>query len=193
MCNSVDKRRVIKKYVSKVDKEKTYDISEWIRWSTTPHTEEEIRDKALSDYDNICFSYVCKYSDMSADFLEEFMALSTGLLNYINYEECLQDVMTAVQSNMGVIPAVDITKLNIPTITVVRDTTGEHVEPGYNNLKDKIDWVYISQKTNLPQWFRLKYVNQLKDAELMAEKSKKQTSDDLDGLGVDIEIVDSIE
>ena len=42
-------------------------IDEWGDWSLKRHSEDEIRDKVLSDYNNICFSYVCeKKSDDKA-------------------------------------------------------------------------------------------------------------------------------
>ena len=53
-------------------------IDEWADWSLKRHSEDEIRDKVLSDYNNICFSYVCEKSPMTKQFAEEFAVLSTG-------------------------------------------------------------------------------------------------------------------
>ena len=53
-------------------------IDEWGDWSLKRHSEDEIRDKVLSDYNNICFSYVCEKSPMTKQFAEEFAVLSTG-------------------------------------------------------------------------------------------------------------------
>lgn len=95
------------KYKSRVD--------EWVTWSTTPHTEDEIREKVLTDYDNVCFSYVCEYSHMSADFIEELMALSLDMITKDNYYEYIDDLKKAVQIYLGVEEG-NIEDLHLPPI-----------------------------------------------------------------------------
>ena len=60
-------------------------VQDWAEWSMTPHSEEEIRNKCLDDIDGICFAYLCNTSYISEEFFEEFLALSTGLINRSNY------------------------------------------------------------------------------------------------------------
>lgn len=95
------------KYKSRVD--------EWVNWSMTPHTEDEIREKVLTDYNNVCFSYVCEYSHMSADFIEELMALSLDMLTKDNYNEYIEDLKKAVQIYLGVEEG-NIEDLHLPPI-----------------------------------------------------------------------------
>jgi hypothetical protein len=50
----------------------------WAEWSLTPHTEDEIREKVLTDYNNVCFAYVCEKSPMTKRFAEELAVLSAA-------------------------------------------------------------------------------------------------------------------
>ena len=62
----------------------------WVNWSCNPHTEDEIRETVLHDYNTVCFSYVCRYSTMSEDFIKELIVLSTGIFsggNSVYYTE----------------------------------------------------------------------------------------------------------
>jgi hypothetical protein len=136
------------------------DVTDWAKWSLTPHTEEEIREKVLTDYDNVCFTYVCGTSLMSAEFLEELMALSTGLLDKSNYDEYYEDVLKGVHINMGV-EVGELDKLSLPKIYVKNKTCQLSSKPGLDYLYSKLDWWAISQRKDLPIWFRLKYAKQL--------------------------------
>lgn len=51
----------------KIKKEKQYpdapaisNVTNWATYFNTPRTEEEIRDKCLSDYNGVCFTYLCQ-------------------------------------------------------------------------------------------------------------------------------------
>jgi len=66
------------------------------KWCLTPHTENEIRERVLTDYKDICFNYLCSYSRMTDEFRIELAVLSLGkagnsdIRPYItkdNYEE----------------------------------------------------------------------------------------------------------
>jgi len=136
------------------------DVSHWAEWSLTPHTEDEIREKVLTDYNNVCFTYVCCNSDMSADFIEEFMALSTGLLTKENYDEYYADVLKGVLINLNIEEG-SVYDLNIPII-MYRDHTGQlKRKEGIDRLYNRLDWSALSQKKNLPIWFKLKYAKLL--------------------------------
>ncbi len=48
------------------------------KWCLDPHTEDEIRERVLTDYNDICFNYLCSYSPMSEEFRKELAVLSLG-------------------------------------------------------------------------------------------------------------------
>lgn len=48
------------------------------KWCLDPHTEDEIRERVLTDYGDICFNYLCSYSPMSEEFRKELAVLSLG-------------------------------------------------------------------------------------------------------------------
>lgn len=53
-------------------------ISETWEWCLTPHKEDEIRERVLTDYKDICFDYLCSYSKMTDEFKIELAVLSLG-------------------------------------------------------------------------------------------------------------------
>lgn len=78
------------------------DITEWRTFSLAPHTEDEIREKVLTDYNNVCFSYLCSHQELSEDFIIELAALSTGLLNKDNYSKYIDYLKKAVMISAGI-------------------------------------------------------------------------------------------
>lgn len=77
------------------------DISEWINFSLTPHTEDKIREKILTDFNNVCFTYICGEQVLSEDFILELAALSTGLLDKENYARYIDYMKKAVMITNG--------------------------------------------------------------------------------------------
>lgn len=138
----------------------TYSVKDWAAWSTVPHTENEIRNTILNKPGLVCFTYLCKYSKMSADFLEELMALSTGLLTKRNYTKYIDNVKKAVQIKLGVEEG-DINKIDLPDVETASRGTYELNIASTDFLRDRIDWFYIASRTDLPDWFRQKYNKQL--------------------------------
>ena len=55
-----------------------YINNETWQWCLSPHSEKEIEEKVLSDYQNICFNYICYHSPMSEGFHERLKILSIG-------------------------------------------------------------------------------------------------------------------
>lgn len=53
-------------------------IGETWKWCLTPHKEDEIRERVLTDYKDICFNYLCSYSRMTDEFRIELAVLSLG-------------------------------------------------------------------------------------------------------------------
>lgn len=66
-------------------------IGDWISWSCTPHNDDEIRQRLLTmPIADTCISYVCRYSTLSPEFLDEFIALSTGWFHKPGCDELAQ-------------------------------------------------------------------------------------------------------
>lgn len=148
----------------KDSKKEKVSTKEWSEWSMKHHTEDEIRKRILDDPNSLCYSYVCGFSKMSAEFIEELMALSTGLLKKYNYEDYIDNVMKAIQIKLGVEDG-DIDNIDLPSLTVE-----DKVIEGKELLQDKIDWSYIARNQKLPNWFKVKYKKYLKPKELTVNK-----------------------
>ena len=123
----------------------------WAEWSLAPHTEDEIREKILTDFDGVCFTYLCGSQVLSEDFIVELMALSTGLLNKENYSQYINELKQAVLIAEGIkIGEIDYHKL--PKISA----------PGGQDkrrqaLIDRLDWVALFEKQTLSPEFRAKF------------------------------------
>lgn len=73
----------VKSFEKSVD---TYAVEDWLKFSMTNRSENEIRARILTDIDSICFTYVCRYSRLSEKFIYELIGLSTGLFDWSNYD-----------------------------------------------------------------------------------------------------------
>lgn len=81
------------------------DPESWGKWGLVPRTEEEIREKVLTDPENICFSFVVMRSSISEEFKEELRVLSisnprTGLpyLTKQNYSNLYKSMYALYQN-----------------------------------------------------------------------------------------------
>lgn len=131
-------------------KEKTK-VDLWAEWSLTPHTEDEIREKILTDYDGVCFSYLCGSSKLSETFIIELMALSTGLLNKENYQLCIDEMKKAVLIADG-IERGEICYYKLPYIS----SPGSKAKK-QQSLIDHLDWSKIFKYQTLSPEFRIKF------------------------------------
>ena len=143
----------------KIKKEKQYpnapaisNVTNWATYFNTPRTEEEIRDKCLSDYDNVCFTYLCEKQKLREEFIPELMALSTGLLNKDNYQRYLEPVMKATLIIAGVEDG-DIDFTPIPFVS----ERGQKAL--LNTLGDRLDWPALRRSQNFSPEFRRKFAS----------------------------------
>lgn len=148
-------------------------VEEWSNYFSTPRTTEEIREKILTDYDNVCFSYMCIQQTLDEKFIPELMALSTGLLNKDNYDYCLQPVMRATHIMAGIEDG-EINLQEIPYDPKAKLSTDRKL----TRLIDRLDWKSISLYQDLSASFREKYFDLLEGncleikAQLKAYKKK---------------------
>ena len=61
-------------------------VEQWKEFSMKNQREDVIRDQILSDINSVCISYICRFSRLSEEFIDELIGLSTGLFNYTNYD-----------------------------------------------------------------------------------------------------------
>lgn len=126
------------------------DISEWIKFSLTPHTEDEIREKILTDFNNVCFTYICGEQVLSEDFILELAALSTGLLDKENYAKYIDYMKKAVMITNGV----EKGTYNLRKLPKNKNITAKNVG---SLTADRLDWKAIAARQNLSPEFRKKY------------------------------------
>lgn len=129
-------------------------VEDWFHWSIIPHTKEEIIDKALHDYDSICFSYVCRYSTIPTDFLLEFMALSTNLLiDNKYYDKDLEKIIDVLLHKQRYLKNGQV-KIYLSPESVGQGPRKVYVE----NINDKMDWFYLAQyQEHIPEDIITKY------------------------------------
>ena len=161
-------------------------VREWSDWSLTPHTEDEIRDKCLNDFNNVCFTFLCSTSKMSCDFIEELMALSTGILTEENYSEMHDKVLATVLAKNGV-KDVTAEKWSIPKSKTNLMTDGDNVKDNSvhsSSVNDRLDWIAICRNQRLSEDFMRKFKDKLSWKEValnqkMSDAFKEEFSDQL--------------
>lgn len=143
----------------KMKREKQYpdapaisNVTNWATYFNTPRTEEEIRDKCLSDYNGVCFTYLCEKQKLREEFIPELMALSTGLLNKDNYPRYLEPVMKATLIIAGVEDGdIDFTPLPFAS------ERGQKAL--LSTLGDRLDWPALRRSQNFSREFRRKFAS----------------------------------
>ena len=80
-----------------VDKHTRDRLRDWAKWSLTKHSFDEIREKCLTDFNNVCFTYVCETSPIPEENFLEFAALSTGLITKDNYTDTIKPMINIMK------------------------------------------------------------------------------------------------
>lgn len=143
-------------YTIKLKKES--DTTEWANWSTTIHTEDEIREKCLTDYNNVCFTYVCNKSPISEDFILEFAVLSMGILNKDNYKENIKKLKKMMGKHLGLEEYKGIrSKCTLIPAKFYSGYNGKEITLSVDDLFDKLDWVGLSQNSRFSEEFLYKF------------------------------------
>lgn len=71
-----------KKQIDAQQKKINEKVNDWYTFSTTPQTEEDIRTRLMKEIKEkspgkyVCMTYICKYSTLSEDFIEEIINLT---------------------------------------------------------------------------------------------------------------------
>lgn len=150
-------------------------VHDWLEFSTNPQTEFDIKDRILDNIDSVCVTYICRYSKLNSEFIEELMVLSTGLFNHRSYTEKNQKLVKEILdiSYKNLSPTGTFVKTDKYVNQEVLDQINELesqldyiVIPKTTVIRDRIDWYYILkyQKDNIDPWFIEKYKDRIMDA-----------------------------
>lgn len=141
-----------------------HSIGDWAEWSMVPHSTQEIRERLLTrPIDETCISYLCRFSKIEPDFLDEFVILSTG---YFHDASKASDDLIAAQpiayseASMAYYKALlnwelseDATKPVMPNCIKAQLPRPSTHDPNkrpysmgsFSSISDKIDWFYIAR------------------------------------------------
>ena len=146
------------------EKEIHKEIQEWVVFSMKQHTNEEIRNRILEDPMSVCYTYLCEYCELQEDFIPEFAALSTGLLNKKTYDKWIEKIIKAWRVAVGL----DDGRISEDVICFIcKKKKSEIDERDYRHaeirLQDRLSWnaIYLRSRDNLSEEFKRKYVSLL--------------------------------
>lgn len=138
---------------------------EWVRWSTTPHSEEEIRKAFFDNPNKICVSYVCRFSTLSEDFIRELIILSTGV--FAKHEEFYtEDNINAVKEIMEIESVKERLEYQKNIRQFYKGKADKKfladIEKINSPLKDRIDWWQIANYQKLSDDFKDEFKDRFK-------------------------------
>ena len=77
-----------------------YPTKEWVEWSLSPHSEEEIKERVLNNRDSVCYTYLCRNSKLSERFIIELAILSLNEeITEDNYDEKMEELVPIFNEN----------------------------------------------------------------------------------------------
>lgn len=143
--------------------EHLHGIQRWVTFSTFPRSEKEIKHELLNNFEDVCTLYVLEFSRMSEDFLEEFMVLSTGLLNEQNYDQSYETVKKLLEYKYTY-------GNKHPIRETIINTSGKAEVISSESVCDRIHWGELSRNQTFSMKFAMKYYKWLDLRELEARE-----------------------
>ena len=122
-------------------------VEDWLEFSINPRTEDEIRERVIADKiagincNTVCLSYVCSFSKLSENFIEELSELTKVRVN--KKGEITRDRLDWIAISMKQ--------------TLSEDFIERH--------KDQVDWKLIFQFQKLSKEFKKKYKHKMEYAD----------------------------
>lgn len=151
IAETKNKKKRANRYDRLPTEEEKARVHRWATWSMQPHTPDEIREEILNDYRCVCFSYVCGQSKIPSSFMDEFVVLSTCLLDKTNYEKDYEAVKNMLFAKLG------IGEHNADGVTlVIKNREGTH-EVTVDNIADRIDWLAIGLEQRIDLYTAERY------------------------------------
>lgn len=166
----------------------TFDYNQWFEFSMNPQSEEDIRERAIYDAllktNSICYSYICRFSQLSEKFIEEMMFITSGLFSFEYYDQKHIDyVVDLIDKGFKFKPAQESYIYELAH--KIRSTEGKgkpSKDPVLqfvskllrtdNIIEDKLDWFYLLSYQNLSPAFIKKH-----STLFVEEERKKQLRD----------------
>ena len=141
----------------------------WATWSMKEHSEDELRNAILYNPEDVCISYICRYSTLSEEFIEELICLSTGVFGH------RPDLYTA--KNRETLKQIMFIEPTIARTAYVNDIDLKNVEPEdkafikhlkslSGNIRSKIDWWQIANYQKLSDDFKKRFANKFREARI---------------------------
>lgn len=145
---------------------------EWATWSMMNHSEEELRNTYLNDPDKVCTTYICRYSTLSEDFIEELIVLSTGLfanrpdLYTESNREFLKKILfiESIAERSEYVRNIDLRKVNKENYDFVKE-----LKLFKGNIRSKVDWWQIANYQNLSKEFKIKFAKKFNEARIRSD------------------------
>jgi hypothetical protein len=132
-------------------------VERWKLFSLTPHTVDELIDACIYHQSSICYSYVCKVSKIPCDFIDTFSVLSTGKIGSykdLKDKKYMDSLLNAIRIRRSVKdPVASVHKC------IVERENGYKYEINAIDIKEKLDWYYISQYQDLSEDFILSHLD----------------------------------
>ena len=154
---------------------KKRELPVWVKWSMSEHTEDELRDAILNKPELVCYTYICRYSQMSSDFIEnELIVLSTGI--FTGYPEFYTENNKKLVSK---ILYLEPTGDRYEYQQALDPDDCDDADPIFVNLikqyktslRSRVDWWQIAcYQDNLTSEFRKKYAKKFKEAKARVDR-----------------------
>lgn len=144
-------------------------VKSWSEFSMNEQSEVSIRNRILLEgVDSVCVSYICRYSRLSERFIDELRVLSTGLLEPdIYYSRNLEIISNALDKRSDMRADNPYKKLDGEKLGKIKllyedpDGTTYTMERAVSGIRDRLDWVYLSQYQVLSEEFILKHAKEV--------------------------------
>ena len=141
------------------------ELEDWLDFSLYPQSELEIRKRAVNDAmyktHSLCYSYVCRFSKLSEEFIEDLMFITSPFYE-IDYDN---------KENRNFV--VDLIDLDVSTRSqlekaIAKLSKSRSIDSGFLNkfhgnrkvknvASDRLDWFYLYKFQNLAEPFIKKH------------------------------------
>ena len=150
----------------------------WVTWSTSPHSEDEIREAVFHTPELICWSYVCRFSTLSEEFIEELIVLSTGLFDGESEDLYTEENINLIKDILFIEPTSARKERQSKIASVVywrlTDTRiAKKIMKSSNPIRSRVDWYQIAGFQDLTPEFKNKFRMQFLKAKINSDTDSR--------------------
>jgi hypothetical protein len=158
---------------------------EWVTWSMTPHSEDEIRKAVFKTPKLICWTYICRFSVLSEQFIEEALVLSTGVFDGVDEELYTEENKKLVRDILYMEPTVARKELQKDYIKRIWDILEDHkiaikILGMSSSVRSRVDWFQIAGFQDITPDFKKKFEIQFMKAKINSESKFKENKRNVD-------------